>query len=292
MKFDREYGVAGTITFAVRSPDLKELVQPVFAAGDVLISVDEGLEANTTNLPVQVGQHFYLVLTAAELTGKRITIRIEDQDATKAFVDEVFVIETYGSASAQNSFVDAKVSSRAAPGDAMALTAAAEASASDAVWDEARSGHVAAGSFGEVVDAKISSRAVPGDAMSLTAASEAAAVDAVWDEARAGHVAAGSFGEVVDAKVSSRAAPGDSMALTAAERTTLSNTLMDLANGVEDGMTPRQAMRLLTAILGGLVSGAGTGTEVFKAAVSASKERVTATVDSKGNRTGISVDLS
>ena len=129
----------------------------------------------------------------------------------------------------------------------------------DSVWDEAKAGHVAAGSFGEEVqshatqaeilsdatpfaganiDATVSSRATPGDAMDLvTNAVDAAAlatdavneirdsilsdstpfaganVDvavssrsnhtpadtaaAVWDEARAAHVAAGSFGQGV-----------------------------------------------------------------------------------------------
>lgn len=46
--------------------------------------------------------------------------------------------------------LDAAVSTRAAAGDAMALTAPAAASVADAVWDEPAAAHVAAGSFGEL----------------------------------------------------------------------------------------------------------------------------------------------
>lgn len=60
----------------------------------------------------------------------------------------------------------------------------------DAVWDEARSGHTTAGTFGLYLDAQVST--VGGG--SLTAGEIA---DAVWDEARSGHVTAGTFGEGV-----------------------------------------------------------------------------------------------
>lgn len=246
MKFNRKYGEAATITFGVMAPGGDQLAQPVFAAGDVTISIDEAAAVNTTNLPTQVGQHFSLALTAAELTGQRITIRLEDQDATKVFRDLVLVAETYGDALAQNPLLDVAVSSRSVAGDEMALTVAE----SDALTDK------------------------------------------VWDEGRSGHVAAGSFGEALDAKVSTRSKPGDGMTLTAAERTSLSNALLDLSNAIETGLTPRQALRLMTSIMGGLLNGAGTGTEVFKAAVSANKDRITAKVDDKGNRTNISVDLT
>lgn len=66
---------------------------------------------------------------------------------------------------------------------------------------------------------------------------------------------------------------------------------LDAANGVETGMTMRQALRLCASVLGGLVSGASTGTEVFRAAVSNASARVTFTVDANGNRTSISYNL-
>lgn len=70
------------------------------------------------------------------------------------------------------------------------------------------------------------------------------------------------------------------------------DALLDRANGIEAGVTPRQAMRLDLAILGAKLSGAGSGTEVFRNAVADSKNRVTATVDTSGNRTAITYDLT
>jgi hypothetical protein len=68
------------------------------------------------------------------------------------------------------------------------------------------------------------------------------------------------------------------------------SAMLDVADTIETGVTLRQALRLLCA-LGGRTSGAGTGTEYLRAAVSNSKVRITATVDSVGNRTGMSYDL-
>jgi hypothetical protein len=53
-----------------------------------------------------------------------------------------------------------------------------------------------------------------------------------------------------------------------------------------DGKTIVQALQIGTAILGGKVSGAGTGTEVFVGA-DGSTVRVTVTVDANGNRTAV-----
>lgn len=72
----------------------------------------------------------------------------------------------------------------------------------------------------------------------------------------------------------------------------IATTLLDLANGIETGMTPREALRLLTSALAGILSGAGTDTEVFRNAVANSKTRITATVDASGNRNAIVTDLT
>ena len=106
------------------------------------------------------------------------------------------------------------------------------AAIADAVWDEARSGHTSAGTFGEgvvvssIATAAITAAAIAADAIGASelaadAASEIATAvwaavtrtltantnlndpsaatiaDAVWDEARSGHTGAGSFGEGV-----------------------------------------------------------------------------------------------
>ena len=54
------------------------------------------------------------------------------------------------------------------------------------VWDEARSSHTMAGTFGEYVNTNINTGAI---------------ADAVWDEARSGHTTAGTFGEYVNAEL-------------------------------------------------------------------------------------------
>jgi hypothetical protein len=60
---------------------------------------------------------------------------------------------------------------------------------------------------------------------------------------------------------------------------------------IETGLSALQAMRLLAAVMGGKLSGAGTSTETFRNAVADAVNRVVAEVDSSGNRTGITYDL-
>lgn len=67
--------------------------------------------------------------------------------------------------------------------------------------------------------------------------------------------------------------------------------LMDLANGIETGLTPRQAMRLMVAALAGKLSGAATTTITIRN-VGDSKDRITATVDADGNRTAVTTDAT
>ncbi len=60
------------------------------------------------------------------------------------------------------------------------------AAIADAVWDEVRTGHTTAGTFGLYLDAQISSVSAP---------SAATVADAVWDELLSGHLTAGSAGK-------------------------------------------------------------------------------------------------
>lgn len=80
--------------------------------------------------------------------------------------------------------------------------------------------------------------------------------------------------------------------ITADAGAEIAAAILDLSNGVETGLTFRQALRLFSAVLGGKLSGAGTGTEVFRNAVADAKARVTATCDGVGNRTAITTDLT
>lgn len=69
--------------------------------------------------------------------------------------------------------------------------------------------------------------------------------------------------------------------------------ILDVADGIESGITPRQALRAIAAALAGLLSGAGTAEVTIKAigAAAGGPTRVTATVDADGNRTAITLNV-
>ena len=100
-----KYNQAKTITFDLVAPDGVDLIiNATFAAGDLKIMKDEGVEANTANLPTDEGTGYSLVLTAAEMSAARIRIYIIDQTATKIWLDTSLGLETYGNASAEHAF--------------------------------------------------------------------------------------------------------------------------------------------------------------------------------------------
>ena len=76
---------------------------------------------------------------------------------------------------------------------------------------------------------------------------------------------------------------------TAAQNAT---ALLDSSNGVETGLTPREAWRVIAAACAGKASGLGTTTAVYRNAEADSKDRITATVDADGNRTAVTLDVS
>ena len=74
--------------------------------------------------------------------------------------------------------------------------------------------------------------------------------------------------------------------------------ILDTSNAVESGVTLRNALKLILAACAGTASGLATATAVYKSAdlsggaVQGTKNRITATVDSDGNRSAITVDLT
>lgn len=124
------------------------------------------------------------------------------------------------------------------------------AAVADAVWDEAQSGHVAAGSFGEM-------------------ASEIASILADTNELQTDDV------------------PGLIAALNDPAASAIADAVLDEV--VEDSYTLRQLMRLFASALLGQLSGAATATNTFRDLAN-SKNRITATVDGNGNRTAVSLD--
>jgi hypothetical protein len=76
---------------------------------------------------------------------------------------------------------------------------------------------------------------------------------------------------------------GDAMALTAAERDAVAAALLALADGVETGLTLKQALRLLAAGVGGKRSNCGTAAEQYDAAGNPGTARIVGNLDSSGN---------
>ena len=71
---------------------------------------------------------------------------------------------------------------------------------------------------------------------------------------------------------------------------TLAAAVWSALDAVETGLTPAEALRIIAAATAGKSSGFGTGTVTFRNAEADSKDRIVATVDGSGNRTGITID--
>ncbi len=112
------------------------------------------------------------------------------------------------------------------------------------------------------------------------AAQSATAIDTVLT----GTHGAGSWGAGGDATAANQAT-------ILANLAALPAALLDLTDGVETDVTPRQALRLLAAVTGGIISGAA-GTTVSIRDLGDSKDRVIATVDADGNRSVVTLDLT
>ena len=76
------------------------------------------------------------------------------------------------------------------------------------------------------------------------------------------------------------------MTLTPAERNSVADAWLGRADGIETGVTPKQALQRIGAVVAGKISGAGTGTEVF-VGLDGVTTRVTVTADAQGNRTNV-----
>ena len=100
--FLRKYNVQTTINFTLFEVDGVDLrVDAVDAGADCSIMKDEGNEATCANDFVDEGKGYSLVLSATEMQAARIVVYVVDS-ATKVWLDESIVIETYGNASAMH----------------------------------------------------------------------------------------------------------------------------------------------------------------------------------------------
>ena len=132
---------AFTYYFSVISQSDTDIFQsnPTFASGDSTTEGDGNTPANCTNLPsaINSGKVLSHTLTADEMNNN--TVYVLHSDASGAeWQDALIVIYTVTAATVASSD----------PPSAATIT--------DAVWDEAQSGHTSAGTFGKYLDDEIS----------------------------------------------------------------------------------------------------------------------------------------
>lgn len=100
----RKYGVETKINFVLYEVDGVDFrVDAADGGTDCSVMKDEGAEATCTNDFVDEGTGYSLTLTATEMQAARIVVYVIDS-ATKAWLDESIIIETYGNASAMHAF--------------------------------------------------------------------------------------------------------------------------------------------------------------------------------------------
>lgn len=110
MIIERMYGTATSVRFPLVAFSLtslyNSLTTSLFAAGDFKIALDDGDFTNTATLPSVCPGGFDVVLslTAAELSARKVTLRIVDQTAAKVWEDQYLAIETYGTTGAMHGF--------------------------------------------------------------------------------------------------------------------------------------------------------------------------------------------
>ena len=160
------------------------------------------------------------------------------------------------------------------------------------VWTEATGDHTVAGSFGKAVGDGVTAW-VTGN--TTTPPTADAIAEQVWTEATGDHTVAGSFGKAVGdgvtAWVTATSVEASTVANSAVD--SIADGILDRADGVEPASagterTVREALRLILSAACGKVSGADGTTITFRD-TNDSKARITATVDSDGNRTSVTL---
>jgi hypothetical protein len=245
------------------------------AAGDVKISKDGGAFANIATLPSTVtlsgSAAWSWTLSAAETEATEVVIQVIDQDVTKVIQDQFFRLQTTKAAALQ---VGVPQAAQSAGGTAITLDATA------AAQTDFYKGSVVAIISGDGAN----------QARIITAyngTTKVATIDRGWDVA----LTIGGTRSVFAVFPQGLNQPLTSGQTTAAVPSTvqIATEIFDTQT-VEAGMTFRGALRLMGAVLAGRRSGTGSGTEVFNAAVTNAKPRVTATIDGNGNRTNVTTD--
>ncbi len=71
---------------------------------DCIIRKDQAADATAVNDFVDEGNSYSLTITPAEMQAKQVFVHVIDQSGTKVWLDKAFLIETYGSPTAEHAF--------------------------------------------------------------------------------------------------------------------------------------------------------------------------------------------
>lgn len=184
-----------------------------------------------------------------------------------------------------------------APTGGSAPTAAAIA---DAVWDEALSGHLSAGSTGEALNAAGAAgdpwtTSLPGAYSSGQAGYIIGTNVNATISSRASQVSLDTVDDFLDTEIAAIKAKTDNLpaspAATGDIPSAATNASTLLAAAVEGSVTVVQSLRLANAANGGKASGMET-TAVAIRDLGDTKDRITAAVDADGNRDAVTLDLT
>lgn len=242
------------------------------ATGDVKVSKDGGAFVDIATPPAFIASSAAIdwTLTAAETEATEIVIQVVDT-APKAVQDQFFRLQTTKAGALQ---VGVPQSAQNA-GDVVIILNASAATQNDFYK----------GSVITIISGDGANQARIITAYNGT--TKVATIDRGWDVA----LTTGGARSVFAIFPQGLNQPLTSGQTTAAVPTPaqIANEIFDIQT-VETGMTFRGALRLMGAVLVGRRSGTGTGTEVFNAAVTNAKARVTGTIDSGGNRTNVTTD--
>ena len=264
---------------------------PTIASGDFKVSTDGGALANLNTLPVVTPASSKMVkitLSSTEMNGDNVTVVCSDASGAE-WCDLVFNIQTsarqiddlaFPNTSGRGMDVDASGGVEVGSFQAGALTSAAFAAGA---IDNAA---IAADAIGS---SELAASAVTEIQSGLALASDLATIAGYIDT------------EVAAIKAKTDALPPDPAdqsalealiaGITAPTANQNADALLDRADGVESGFTPRQVLRLMAAVLAGKASGMGTTSAVFRD-LNDTKDRITATVDADGNRGAVNRDVS
>lgn len=169
-----------------------------------------------------------------------------------------------------------------------ALNDLSSADVSAAVWNAATATYGSAGSYGLLVETNLDAQV-----------SAAGGLDASGVRAAVGLASANldtqlsAIDTVVDGIQSDLDNGTDGLGALKALLDGVPGALLDLTDGIETNITPRQALRAIAAKSAGLISGAGSGTEIVKGIGQSAggTTRGTALVDGSGNISGWTLNL-